>query len=227
MYYDLHIHSCLSPCSDDSMTINNIVNMALIKELELIAITDHNTTKHLELFKQIANQKIHILYGVELQTKEEIHILAYFKNDQPLKQLQNWLDEHLITIKNNPAFFGNQYILDKNDQIIDQEPNLLITSLNTTLEQTIQFIHELNGKVVLAHVFNQRYSIFSQLGFIPNDLCFDGIEVKNEDEIHQIKTQYPQTRDCLFLINSDAHQLIDISEPIHTITTQQLKNFWR
>lgn len=227
MFYDLHIHSCLSPCSDDSMSVNNIVNMAIIKELDIIAITDHNTTKHLSLLKEIAKDKIKIIYGIELQTKEEIHVLAYFKNDSNIELLQNWLDLHLVKIKNNPDFFGHQYILDNKDQIINEEQYLLINSLDTSLKETIDFVHSLNGSIVLAHVLNDSYSISSQLGFIPLDIEFEGIEVRNKEQIQIVKQKYPYIKDTLFLINSDAHQLVDINEPTQEITEAKLNQIWR
>ena len=93
MYYDLHIHSALSPCGDDTMTINNIFNMAYIKGLELIAITDHNSLKQQFYLEEIINHdilkgKIDYIHGVELQSKEEIHILAYFRKNTDLDIIQ-------------------------------------------------------------------------------------------------------------------------------------------
>jgi predicted metal-dependent phosphoesterase TrpH len=96
MFYDLHIHSALSPCSDDDMTLNNIVNMAYIKGLDLIAITDHNSVKQLTSLSQVAAGKIDYIYGVEIQTREEVHVLAYFLKNIDLSKIQSFLDEYLI-----------------------------------------------------------------------------------------------------------------------------------
>ena len=99
MYYDLHIHSALSPCSDDLMTINNIFNMAYIKGLQLIAITDHNSLKQQYYLEKIIEHdilkgKIDYVHGVELQSSEEIHLLAYFKKGSNLNVIQEWIDKH-------------------------------------------------------------------------------------------------------------------------------------
>lgn len=100
-YYDLHIHSCLSPCSDDDMTIRNIIHMAMIKSLDVIAICDHNTTKQLKFAKKYAQGNIDLVYGVEVQTKDGVHILAYFTKDDQIDAFQSYLDQHLIYVKNN------------------------------------------------------------------------------------------------------------------------------
>ena len=110
IFYDLHIHSALSPCSDDDMTLNNIINMACIKELNLISVSDHNTLKQLKHFEKLAEGKIDFLYGVEIQTNENIHILGYFHEEKYLEDIQDYLDDHLIKVKNNTEYYGNQYV---------------------------------------------------------------------------------------------------------------------
>ncbi|MFR6100433.1 MAG: PHP domain-containing protein [Longibaculum sp.] len=113
MFYDLHIHSALSPCSDDDMTLNNIVNMACLKELDLIAITDHNSVKQLYHLADVAQDKIRFIYGVEIQSREEIHVLAYFLDKQLLDTFQAFLDCYLIEEPNDEYYFGHQYIFNE------------------------------------------------------------------------------------------------------------------
>lgn len=227
MFYDLHIHSALSPCGDDSMTINNIINMAMIKELDLIAITDHNSLKQQTYLKQISQDKVQIIYGVELQTREEIHVLGYFREENRLPDMQKWIDQHLQVILNKPEFFGNQLIFDQNDEVISHEERLLLSSLDTSLEETVDAIHQHHGIVVLAHVLDKRYSVFENLGFIPPDLEIEGIEVKSDEQIDIVKKRTPYLKNIPFFRNSDAHQLIDISEPIHSMTQTQFEELWR
>ncbi len=118
MYYDLHIHSALSPCSDDSMTIHNIINMSLLKGLDLIAITDHNSLLQQDCFLKAAKGKIAILIGVEIQTSDKVHVLGYFPVKTDLKPIQRYLDQHLFTQMNQPEYYGNQLILDENDRVV-------------------------------------------------------------------------------------------------------------
>ena len=78
-YYDLHIHSCLSPCADMDMTPNNIVNMAKLLGLDVIALTDHNTSLNCEAITKVAEKKgLCVLPGMELTTSEEIHAVCLF-----------------------------------------------------------------------------------------------------------------------------------------------------
>ncbi len=232
MYYDLHIHSALSPCGDDTMTINNIFNMAYIKGLELIAITDHNSLKQQFYLEEIINHdilkgKIDYIHGVELQSKEEIHILAYFLKNTNLNIVQKWIDDHLIKINNRPEYYGNQYIFNSNDEIIDIENNLLISSLDLNVYQIIDKIHEFNGVAVLAHVMAKKYGIYEVYHDIPVDLDYDGIEVTSIKELKELKTLCPHLKDSYIFFNSDAHNLESINEPINQIDKNKFYQLWR
>ena len=162
--------------------------MAYIKGLELIAITDHNSLKQQFYLEEIINHdilkgKIDYVHGVELQSKEEIHILAYFLKNTDLKIIQKWIDEHLIKVNNQPDYYGNQYIFDSNDEIIDVENNLLISSLDLDVYQIINKIHEFDGIAILAHVMAKKFGIYEVYHDIPIDLNYDGIEVTSMKEL--------------------------------------------
>lgn len=232
MYYDLHIHSALSPCSDDTMTIHNIFNMAYIKGLQLIAITDHNSLKQQAYLDQIVQNKIlkgHIdfLHGVELQSLEEIHVLAYFQRGTPLKPIQQWIDQHLIQVPHQPDYYGNQYIFNEMDEIIDQEDRLLLSSLDLNIYKVVEAIHQFQGVAVLAHVLAKRYGIYEIYHDIPADLQYDALEVTCLKEYRDLKKICPHIDDEFIFINSDAHQLEDIQEPFYEIDEEQLQRLWR
>lgn len=232
MFYDLHIHSALSPCGDDTMTIYNIFNMAYIKGLDLIAITDHNSLKqqyHLEKVIQspILQGKINFLHGVELQTCENIHVLAYFQRGTDLKPIQQWIDKHLIKKVNDSLYYGHQYIFDDNDEIVDEEPHLLLSSLDVDVYEVVNMIHHFQGLAVLAHVFAKKYSIYAFYHDIPANLDYDGLEVGSIKEQRELKIRCPHARDEFVLINSDAHQLEDINEPVYQIQQAQFNQLWR
>lgn len=222
IYYDLHIHSALSPCSDDDMTLNNIINMSCLKELDLIAVSDHNTLKQLRYFKQLAKNKIDFLYGVEIQTKENIHVLGYFYEDLYLDDVQKYLDTYLIKKENNPEFYGNQIIFDENDEIIDHEKNLLINSLDQSIEEVVDMIHHYHGKAVLAHI-NRKYGIIAQIGKIPESLDFDGVEINQKEQKEILLKDYPFLKDKIWLINSDAHHLWSIHEAEYSLSDKEYK----
>ncbi len=220
MYYDLHIHSCLSPCADDSMTPHNICNMAIIKGLDLIAVTDHNSLRQQKRIQEAAQQcGIRILYGVELQSIEEVHCLGYFKSLVQADAFQKWIDEHLPVTPNDPNWFGREILCDENDDVEQYEDRLLLVSLDADLNACVDAVHHFGGTAVLAHVLGRENSVMTQLGFLPEDLAFDGLETRNEEEKAEMILLHPwlKNRDCLWLMNSDAHRLIDISEAEHIL----------
>lgn len=232
MYYDLHIHSALSPCSDDLMTINNIFNMAYIKGLQLIAITDHNSLKQQYYLEKIIEHdilkgKIDYVHGVELQSSEEIHLLAYFKKGSNLNVIQEWIDKHLIKVKNQSDYYGNQYIFNEFDEVIGIEDNLLISSLDLNVYQIVKKVHEFNGVVILAHVMAKRYGIYEVYHDIPDDLNYDGIEVESIKQLNELKQLCKHLKDDYVFFNSDAHNLESISEPINQIDRDIFYQLWR
>lgn len=232
MYYDLHIHSALSPCGDDTMTINNIFNMSYIKGLELIAITDHNSLKQQYYLEKIIEHdilkgKIDYVHGVELQSSEEIHLLAYFKKGSNLNVIQEWIDKHLIKVKNQSDYYGNQYIFNEFDEVIGIEDNLLISSLDLNVYQIVKKVHEFNGVVILAHVMAKRYGIYEVYHGIPDDLNYDGIEVESIKQLNELKQLCKHLKDDYVFFNSDAHNLESISEPINQIDRDIFYQLWR
>lgn len=224
-YYDLHIHSALSPCADNDMTLNNIVNMACIKQLEVISICDHNSLLNAMKLQEVCQGKINFIYGVEVETEEEIHVLCYFKKLIHCLKFQYFLDLHRKKIINKPNYFGNQFILDKYDQIIAEEENLLITSMNFSLSELIDQVHQLEGCAICAHVFKKANSIISQLGFIPDNLKIDGFELKDIEEKNKFIKIYPKYANYPFYFNSDAHSLIQIKEKEQNLKLDILKNY--
>ena len=229
MFYDLHMHSCLSPCADNDMTPNNICNMALLKELDIIAVSDHNSTKQLNAIDKVCKElPLKLLYGCELQTSEEVHCLAIFNTLEKANKFQIWLDEKMPKIQNDINYFGNQLIMNEKDEVIKEEENLLLVSLNASIEESIDAIHEYGGKAILAHVLDRQNSITTQLGFIPKGLPYDGIEVKsNEQKLKVLKMhKWIKEEDTIWFIDSDAHYLTDISEKENFLQDSIFERLW-
>lgn len=229
MFYDLHIHSALSPCANDDMTPNNIVNMSLIKGLELIAVCDHNAIDQQAALACVAKKNgLNYLYGIEVQSSEEVHLLAFFQKWEDISQFGRWISNYLLPIENDPAFFGRQLIMNELDEIIGEKKTLLIQSVSLSIDELCKRIHQYHGLVVLAHAMDRTNSIMTQLGFIPQNLPFDGIEIKNNEQKKQLLMIHPWLdSDLLWLISSDAHQLTDISEAEHEIKIEELWKRWR
>lgn len=212
-YYDLHIHSDLSPCGNHDMTPNNIINMACIKGLNIISVTDHNTTRNVKAIMQVGeNLGIEVIPGIEVTTREEVHVLCYFKNYNDAQNFGNKIYDSLPDIKNNELIFGEQNIYNAADEIVDKLNKLLISASKYTLDEIYYLAKEHNGIIVPAHINKKSNSILGILGFIPFNLKIDFVEIFKGSLIDKkiIKKYY-------ILKNSDAHQLVDISESINSI----------
>ncbi len=213
--YDLHIHSCLSPCGDEDMTPANIVGMASIIGLDLIALTDHSSSKNCPAFAAAAKQfDINVLFGMELTTSEEVHVLCYFSRLEDAMAFDAMVCEHLPDVPNQPDYFGTQLIYDVSDQICGTEEKLLISATDIPLHNVYDLVKAYHGIMVPAHINKPTTSILSNLGFIPPDSRFTCVEVKDPSDWPDLQEKHPYLRECSLLSSSDAHTLTGISEPI-------------
>jgi len=213
---DLHIHTVLSPCGDLEMSPNAIVHRALEQQLDMIAITDHNSTRQAKVVRDIAEPLgLKVFCGAEVTTKEEAHCLALFDDDSALDEFQIFLDEHLPEVKNDVRKFGYQVAVDVNEDIVFEEERLLISALNQSVEEIEQKVHQLGGLFIPAHVDKFKFSIIQQLGFLPPDLPVDALELSFRETEDHYKANNPYLSNYPFIQNSDAHML----EQIGTIYT--------
>ncbi len=210
-YYDLHIHSDLSPCGMCDMTPNNIVNMSLIKGLNIISVTDHNSAGNLSAVMEVsAKAGIKAIPGLEVTTKEEVHVLCYFKELISAIEFADIIYDSLPFIKNNPEIFGEQNIYNSTDEITGTLEKLLINATNYTVEDIYSIVKKYNGVMIPAHINKMTNGILGVLGFMPINLKIDFVEIYSKIPINnKIKEKYK------VLNNSDAHQLIDISEALN------------
>lgn len=233
LYYDLHIHSAASPCGADDMTPNNIVNMAIIKHLDIIAITDHNTSCNLPaIFKVAKNLGLMFLPGIEVQTKEEVHMLCYFKEVENAIRFGDIIYDSLPSIRNDPNLFGNQYIFDEHDNIIGDIEKLLLSSSCFSINELIECVRKFDGAIIPAHIDRTSYSIISNLGFIPENLDIKTVEISRFSNPAAQLLKTFDTSSLNIIKSSDAHYLADISErenslPINEITMSAIFNYLR
>jgi 3',5'-nucleoside bisphosphate phosphatase len=203
---DLHIHTLLSPCGDLDMSPANIIAEASIKGLDLIGITDHNTTLHCDLAKRLAVSKgIYVMQGAEVTTKEEVHCLAFFENTEALNEFQEFLDENLPDIPNNPSIFGHQVQIDENENIIFEEERLLVNAISKTFREVETFVHGLGGIFIPAHIDRKKNSIYSQLGFLPEDMKADALEVSLASSPVTFTSVHPEISKFTLIRSSDSH----------------------
>ena len=215
-YYDLHIHSCLSPCGDDDMTPNNIAGMAALNGLNIVALTDHNSCKNCPaFFEACKKQGIIAIAGMELSSAEDIHFVCLFPELEQAMAFDKEIESHLPDIKNRADIFGNQLILDGDDEQIGTEEKLLITATDLWAADAIALARSFGAHVRPAHIDRTSNGIISILGDVPKEYGFNFVEFNDKDNIGSIFRDYTSLEGCSTVVSSDAHHLWDINEAEH------------
>ena len=212
---DLHIHSCLSPCGDEDMTPGNIVGMALLNGLNIVALTDHNSTKNCPAFFKIAKAHGVIpVAGMELTTSEDVHAVCLFRDLESAMSFGEYVDNHRFNIKNEPDIFGRQLIMDENDEVCGEEEHLLINASYLSLDDAYREVSSRGGVCYPAHIDRSSNGIISMLGDFPPEPHFTAFELNNETSLQGCLAKYPilTERSLVHVASSDAHYLTDISE---------------
>lgn len=206
---DLHIHSCLSPCADDDMTPNNIAGMAQIAGIAIIAVTDHNNAANLPAVAKCAEAYgVGLLPGIEVTTREDTHCLCYFGDVEAAVRFGATCESRLTNILNVPKLFGNQYIMNEDDEVVGSVEKLLINSTSFSIDELHRECHAVGGVVVPAHINRGGNGILQTLGFLPKSPRFAALEVS--------RTAPAPLCDLLgyhILNSSDAHRLTAMTEP--------------
>lgn len=213
IYYDFHIHSALSPCGDEDMTPNNIVNMAALGGLDAIAISDHNTIGNVASAIKVGEEcGVKVIPGMEIETAEEVHILTLYPDLKSAGYVADIVYESLPDIKNRPEIFGRQLKINELDEIVGFEEKLLISPTTLSIEKVFDLVKEAGGLFIPAHVDRHSYSVLTNLGFIPDNLDIKHIEVsKKVSVLEDYLSARPELRKYEIFRNSDAHYLEDIS----------------
>ncbi len=175
---DLHIHSCLSPCADLDMTPVNIIRRAVDLGLDIIAISDHNTAEHVEVARKLAKSSdLTILPAMEITTSEEVHILALFGELDDCLIVQDRIHASLSAIPSYTHDETSQPIVNEKDEVLSFNQLPLINATSISLSSLVGLIHENSGIAIACHIDREAFSIISQLGFIPDGLPLDAVEV--------------------------------------------------
>lgn len=212
LYYDLHLHSCLSPCGDDDMTPADIVGMARLKELDVIALTDHNTCRNCAAVMQAAGENLLVIPGMELCTCEEIHVVCLFESLEAAQAFEQYVETHAPYYENEPAIYGHQYLADADDTVVGEVDRLLVTATDISLMELPDLMRRFAGVCIPAHIDKAAYSVLSVLGDFPPDLLVNTVEIAKPQKIDALCTQYPLLKTKRIVTGSDAHYLWDISE---------------
>jgi len=200
---DLHVHTCLSPCAEAEMVPSAIVRQAKAVGLDMIAICDHNSTENVQaVIRAGQRESVRVIPGIEITSREEVHILGLFKSERELTSIAAVVSDHLVG-RNDEEIFGPQTIVDECDRPVGSNQSLLIGATSLDVGSTVEAIHDCGGLAIAAHVDRQRFSLIGQLGFIPEGLGLDAVEVSS-------RSRSGQWQGLPVLVSSDAHRLEDI-----------------
>lgn len=215
-FCDLHLHSCLSPCAEDDMTPWNMVGMAKIKGLDVIAITDHNTTLNAEDAMAAGMEYgVAVIPGMEITTREEVHLLAYFDTLEDALKAGEEVYSHLPAVQNQPALFGNQLIMKDGDTPSGTLDKLLINATDLSLDEACRLVRSHNGLPIPAHINRGSNGMIGALGLMPFLPEYPVVEV-----YAGIDCPAYATKGRFMLHSSDAHRLEDIQEQVFELPVE-------
>ncbi|MCF6096554.1 PHP domain-containing protein [Thermovorax subterraneus] len=209
---DLHVHTCLSPCAEDEMVPPNILNMARLMGIKILGVADHNSAKNLPAMVEAScGFDGLILPGIEVQTREEVHVLCYFESLKVAMEFQDFIYEHLPPKKNDPRRLGRQYLVDKMGNVTGEEERLLIASADLSVDEVAEKVFDFGGIFIPAHVERMSFGIIGQLGFIPEDMKVHAVEFSKNVSVDEARYRFPDIfAKYPVVFSSDAHCLKDM-----------------
>ena len=207
IHADLHIHTCLSPCAELEMSPRGIVNEAVNKGIDMIAVCDHNSAENVAAVMEASRQtSLTVLPGMEITSREEVHVLGIFNTPDEAIRMQELVYEHLEG-ENDAETFGMQVVVEANGTVAGFCNKLLIGATDLSLEHVVRAIHTHDGLAVAAHIDREGFGILGQLGFIPPDLPLDALEVSAKMSLKDATTAFAEYGGYPFVRSSDAHNL--------------------
>jgi len=215
-YYDFHVHSCLSPCADNDMTPNNIAGMAAVAGLNIVALTDHNSSRNCPAFFAAARRNgIIPIAGMELTTAEDIHVVCLFEHLEEALTFNDEVDRRRIRFKNRTDIFGDQLLTNENDEVIGTEEDLLPNATEISIDSVSELVSAFNGVCFPAHIDRDANGIITTLGVFPEDTDFTCAELHDMGLAEELRERYPVLKGMQLFSGSDAHYLWDIRDKEH------------
>ena len=212
-FYDLHLHSALSPCGDDMMTPNNIAGMASLAGLGICALTDHNTSKNCPaFFKACKRYGVVPVAGMELTTAEEIHVVCLFPTLESALEFDEEVEKHRMKIVNKPEIFGNQFIMDDEDNVVGSDPYYLPAATDIPLSGVPSAVKRFGGICYPAHIDRPSGGIVAILGGFPPDVEFTAYELNDMSKRAEYESRFPLLGSLNCVCSSDAHYLEHIRD---------------
>ncbi len=221
---DLHVHTVLSPCAEVEMIPPLIVQAVLEKQIDLIAITDHNASANVEAVQKAAKGTgLTVLPGMEVQSREDVHLLTLFDQLDGLSAWQKEVDQALPAKLNNAEFFGEQFIVDETGEFIRSEPRLLLTSTAFSIDEIFERVHALGGLVIPAHVERTSYGLFPSLGLISETWQVSALEISRHSTPETVAATFPAVRKYPLIQSGDVHRLDEfLGTTVFTLASRSL-----
>ncbi len=225
---ELHVHTVLSPCAGVEMIPPVIVTRALETGLDCIFITDHNATGNCAAVMEAAQgTPLLVLPGMELQTREDVHLLCLFDTIGQLAAWQAIVDAQLPHLENDPEKIGEQYLVDYTGDLLGEEKRLLIVSCHMTLEQAVSGVRALGGLPIPAHVDRQAFGLLPTLGFVPPGLEVEVLEVSRRCPPLEARRRFPQIQRYPLVLGGDVHYAADFQSvnlyQVEALTVQDIE----
>ena len=203
--FDLHIHSCLSPCGDLDASPSAIVRAAKRAGLDGIMIADHNSSRNSPALAEVCRREaFQCLFGMEVTTAEEVHCLAVFDTVEQAAAMTETCYSALPKRVNPPDVFGYQAVVDADENVQELEWRLLGAPTRLTIRETGECVHRMGGVFIAAHIDRPVFSVTSQLGGLSGGEGFDAVELSRHADIAVWRDK---TMGLPCLRFSDAHQL--------------------
>ncbi len=205
---DLHVHTCLSPCGELDMSPRRAVEAAQAAGLDIIAVCDHNSAENTAAAGRAALKaggSPHVLSGLEICTAEEVHVLAIFDTPSQALDMQTLVYEHLPDSRNRPDIFGDQVVVNEDDEVEGFSDRLLISSIDLDIGSVVEAVRRRGGLAVASHIDRPLYGLLGQLGFVPPGLAADALEISRFTDPEELLARRPELSAWPFLRNSDAH----------------------
>ena len=222
-YYDLHLHSCLSPCGDMDMTPNNITGMAALLGLQIIALTDHNTSLNCEATIAAGKRNgVVVVPGMELTTSEDIHAVCLFPTLQRALDWSAYVDLRRIKVRNRPDIYGRQVIMNELDEEIGEVEHLLLPATEISIMNAYRTVKDFGGICYPAHIDRDSLSILSVLGEIDESCGFVTAELADKGRLAQLRLLHPILDTLNIVTSSDAHYLENMRDAENRIELEEL-----
>lgn len=210
-FADLHIHSCLSPCAELSMTPRGIVDKAASLGINILAICDHNTAENVAVTVDLAKRRgISVIAAMEITSSEEVHVLGFFRDVDTVLRMQEVVHEHLQPGENDEDAFGMQVIVNADDEVLGFNRRLLLGATGLSVNRIVEIIHDFGGIAVASHIDREGFGIIGQLGFISPDIRFDALEISCRTELERALKLFDAYRHIPWVSFSDAHRIDEI-----------------